>query len=139
VFTSFSLTLEKCGGVTIFLYRCIHLCIPISKIYDGKVLDTLIKIVIAQSGYVSNLEVLTIGISSMKLGNGREKASDRIDMAAGIILNKKIGDKVEKGEALAILYIERHSFDDIAKDIYSAFEIVNKPIEVLPTVRDRID
>ena len=136
-----------------------------SKIDNGEALDTFKKFVAAQggdvsyienpdkfpvamyhqdilstqSGYVSDLEALTIGISSMKLGGGREKASDRIDMAAGIVLHKKIGDKVEKGEPLATLYTERPNFDDIAKDIYSAFEIVNEPVEVLPIVRDRID
>jgi len=92
-----------------------------------------------KSGYVSDLEALTIGLSSMRLGGGREKADDRIDMAAGIVLHKKIGDKVEKGEPLATLYTERPNFDDIAKDIYSAFEIVNEPVKVLPIVRDRID
>jgi len=92
-----------------------------------------------KSGYVSDLDALTIGLSSMKLGGGREKADDRIDMAAGIVLHKKIGDQVEKGEPLATLYTERPNFDDIAKDIYSAFEIVNEPVKVLPIVRDRID
>lgn len=55
------------------------------------------------------------------------KKEDRIDSLAGIILNKKIGDKVDKGEVLA--YIHTNIEENIQKakeDIKSAYEISNK-------------
>ena len=45
-----------------------------------------------------------IGVAAMLLGAGRATKEDVIDLAVGIVLRKKIGDFVEKGEALAILH-----------------------------------
>ena len=44
------------------------------------------------------------GIASMILGAGREKKEDNIDYSAGIILHKKIGDSVKRGDVVASLY-----------------------------------
>ena len=44
------------------------------------------------------------GIASMVLGAGREKKEDNIDYSAGIILHKKIGDYVKRGDLVASLY-----------------------------------
>ncbi len=52
------------------------------------------------------------------------KKEDKIDYLAGIVLNKKIGDKVEKGETLA--YIHTNSFERIEKakeDMLESYEI----------------
>ena len=50
-----------------------------------------------------------IGISAMMLGAGREKKEDAIDPLAGIVLCKKTGDYVKKGETLAVLYTSEES------------------------------
>jgi pyrimidine-nucleoside phosphorylase len=55
-------------------------------------------------GYISELNALDIGLASVKLGAGRETKESVIDHGAGILLKKKIGDYVKKGEALAVLY-----------------------------------
>jgi pyrimidine-nucleoside phosphorylase len=55
-------------------------------------------------GYISELNALDIGLASVKLGAGRETKKSVIDFGAGIVLKKKIGDYVKKGEPLAILY-----------------------------------
>jgi pyrimidine-nucleoside phosphorylase len=91
-----------------------------------------------QSGYVSAIGAKAIGLDAMRLGAGREKADDKIDYTAGIVLSKKIGDHVIKGDTLATLYTERPSFDRIAKDIYSRFVIVDKPVQVPPIILDLI-
>ncbi|KAB2951701.1 pyrimidine-nucleoside phosphorylase [Heliorestis acidaminivorans] len=57
-----------------------------------------------QSGYVQRLEALAVGRAASLLGAGREKKDDTIDMAAGIVLLKRIGDQVEVGDALAELH-----------------------------------
>ena len=76
-------------------------------------------------GYVKSLDALTIGVSSMKLGGGRETLEDVIDMSAGIILNKKVGDKVAKGELLATLYTnkEKDVYLPIAEDVKATFKL----------------
>ncbi len=60
-----------------------------------------------QAGYVAGVDALRIGQAAVRLGAGRTVIEDQIDYGAGIILNKKVGDPVEKGELLAVLYTER--------------------------------
>ena len=55
-------------------------------------------------GFITELNAQDIGLASMKLGAGRETKNSIIDYGAGIVLKKKIGDFVNKGETLAILY-----------------------------------
>ena len=90
----------------------------------------LIPIYAQEGGYVKSLDALTIGVSSMKLGGGRETLQDIIDMSAGIILNKKVGDKVEKGELLATLYTNKSKdvYEPIASDVLKTFEISKEAV-----------
>ena len=60
-----------------------------------------------ESGYIESMKTDTIGIASLELGAGRETKESSIDYAAGIMLNKKTGDKVEKGEVIATLYTNK--------------------------------
>ncbi|MDZ4677219.1 MAG: thymidine phosphorylase [Oligoflexia bacterium] len=57
-----------------------------------------------KNGVVKKLDAGKVGLASLTLGAGRKRSEDTIDMAAGIILHKKIGDKVKKGEPLATLH-----------------------------------
>ncbi len=56
------------------------------------------------NGYVQQLEAITVGKASMELGAGRETKASQIDLGAGILLHKKVGDKVNKGDVLAELF-----------------------------------
>ena len=55
-------------------------------------------------GFVSGLDALTIGLASQHAGAGREKKEDDIDMAAGIMLRRKVGDTVAAGDVLCTVY-----------------------------------
>lgn len=57
-----------------------------------------------QEGYVVHIDCEKIGICSLILGGGRETKESVIDLSVGIVLQKKIGDYVRKGETLAILH-----------------------------------
>ena len=87
------------------------------------VASRIIPVYSAKTGFVSRIDALTIGEGSMRLGGGRETLDDVIDMSAGIILNKKIGDKVEKGELLATLYTNKENTEEIKKNVLGAFKI----------------
>ena len=56
------------------------------------------------SGYIAKADTESYGFASLALGAGRNTAEDEIDYSAGIILKKKTGDFVGKGEVLATLY-----------------------------------
>ena len=72
-----------------------------------EVTKNIIPIYSNKEGVIKRIDALTIGKSSMKLGGGRERIEDTIDMSAGIILNKKIGDFVKYNELLATLYFKQ--------------------------------
>ena len=57
-----------------------------------------------QSGVVAEMIANEIGIASMMLGAGRQTKEDEIDLAVGLVLNKKIGDRVEEGESLLTIH-----------------------------------
>ena len=89
----------------------------------------IVEIKALNSGYVSRINALEIGLGSMHLGGGREKIDDKIDMSAGIVLNKKIGDSVKKGEVLCKLYTNHQEYDEIYESVLKAFKIsAKKPI-----------
>ena len=52
------------------------------------------------SGFVEAIQCEQVGIASLVLGGGREKKEDVIDPAVGLVLHKKVGDPVQKGEAV---------------------------------------
>ncbi len=60
--------------------------------------------VAAESGYIGGMNAEKIGSASVLLGAGRVSKEDKIDMSAGIVLVKKTGEYVEKGDVVAKLY-----------------------------------
>ena len=57
-----------------------------------------------KTGYITAMDTEKIGMAAVELGAGRRKKEDPIDYGAGIILNAKIGDRVENGQTIATLY-----------------------------------
>lgn len=92
-----------------------------SVIYDtDKFKKALYKheILSLSDGYITKMNTEKIGISSVMLGAGRNAKEDEIDYSAGIILNKKYGDKVSKGDVLATLYADNESLFTDAEKMY---------------------
>ncbi|ARJ50301.1 pyrimidine-nucleoside phosphorylase [Staphylococcus lutrae] len=71
-----------------------------------------------QSGVVSEMIANEIGIASMMLGAGRQTKEDEIDLAVGLVLNKKIGDKVEAGESLLTIYANSEDVEQVKQKLY---------------------
>jgi len=55
-------------------------------------------------GYVSSIRTDEVGMASLLLGGGRETKDSIIDLTVGIIIRKKLGDRVKAGDILARLY-----------------------------------
>lgn len=87
-----------------------------------------------KEGYVQRIDSLQIGVSAMKLGAGRETMQDQIDMSAGIVLSKKVGDFVKKGEVLATCYTNKEGVTDVLKEVHDAFEITSQPVFSLEVI-----
>jgi pyrimidine-nucleoside phosphorylase len=70
-----------------------------------------------ESGYIKSINAKNVGVASVNLGAGRQSLTDQIDPAAGIILHKKRGDFVKKGEPIFSIYA--NSKEKIARGINS--------------------
>lgn len=94
---------------------------------DASIVDDLTKLPQAkykielpakQSGYISRMVADEIGVASMILGAGRATKEDVIDLAVGLVLHKKVGDKVEEGESILTIYSNRENVDDVKQKLY---------------------
>ncbi|MFC8152036.1 pyrimidine-nucleoside phosphorylase [Bacillus paralicheniformis] len=79
-----------------------------------------------EAGVVSEIVADQIGVAAMLLGAGRATKEDEIDLAVGIMLRKKVGDAVEKGEPLVTLYANRENVDDVIAKVYDNIQISEK-------------
>jgi len=80
-----------------------------------------------REGYIEHTDAEKIGLASVILGAGREKKGDPIDSSAGIVLKKKTGDRVEKGDTLAIFYTDDESkIKEAKREFFEAFTFGNK-------------
>lgn len=85
-----------------------------------------IKVLAPKAGYVAKLEALGIGLSAMLLGAGRESKEDNVDLAVGVEVLKKVGDKVEEGEPLVILYSNGRKEEEAIEKVLNSYHIVNE-------------
>lgn len=81
------------------------------------------------AGYIAAIEAERIGIAAMTLGAGRETKESNIDLAVGVRLEKKVGDRVELGETIAVLYVNDERKTEKAREIVSqAYSISDQPV-----------
>ena len=81
------------------------------------------------AGFVEELDAGKVGKAGLELGIGRKKKEDSIDYRVGLIFDKKIGDKVEKGDVLA--YVHANSPEkaiECVEAIKDAYKIGNRKI-----------
>ena len=93
-----------------------------------------------RAGYVTRCNALTVGITATRLGAGRERADDVVDPGVGITLHKKLGDRVETGDALATVHYSKQKLWDTQRDkLTGAWTIEDEPEEPRPLVIERIE
>ncbi|MCR5754028.1 MAG: pyrimidine-nucleoside phosphorylase [Acetatifactor sp.] len=89
-----------------------------SAVYNPDLLPkaNIIEPVLSEyDGYISYIVCDEIGICSLILGGGRETKESEIDLSVGIILKKKVGDYVRKGETLAYIHANDREKAEAAK------------------------
>lgn len=92
-----------------------------------------------KDGYIKRIDAKQIGKAACHLGAGRIKKEDTIDSTAGIILNKKVADKVEKGEILAYLHTnDEEKLSQNLNIVQEIIEIDDKKCEKNKTIIDVI-
>lgn len=90
-----------------------------------------IRVAADRDGYITGLDALKIGTAAVVLGAGRQKKGDHIDLAVGIILEKKIGDLVKAGDCLAVIHARSDSraelIESVKSTVRSAYKYSNEP------------
>ena len=75
------------------------------------------------------MDNFVIGMNALELGAGRKTKKDKIDPAAGIIFNPKIGDRVKKGDVIAELFTDKEDVvENVASQVYDALTFSIKKV-----------
>lgn len=85
----------------------------------------LIELPAQQDGVVAELVADEIGTAAMLLGAGRATKESEIDLAVGLMLNKKVGDAVKKGDSLVTIHANRENVDDVKQKLYESIRIAD--------------
>jgi len=92
------------------------------------------------AGYVEAMDAMAIGNASAILGAGRLRLGDAVDHSAGLIIRKKIGDRVEAGDVLAELHT---GSEDKGREggslVAAAYKLSMQPPEKPALIRARVD
>jgi len=98
-----------------------------------------VPLVSDEEGFVSDLNAYEVGMVAVLLGAGRRKKEDAIDYGAGIVLRKKIGHSVNKGEVLADLYTHNpHVLEEASERLRQAYQIAPRATVAPPLILGRI-
>jgi len=93
--------------------------------------DHVAQVSAPSSGWVQSVDARWIGETSMQLGAGRSQVGAPIDPRVGIVLHKKMGDRVAKGEPLADLFYEASQVPrELADQVKDAFHIGKKKVKL---------
>lgn len=92
-----------------------------------------------EDGYIHDMNTESCGIASVMLGAGRETKDSEIDYTAGIIIEKKTGDYVKKGERIAVFYASKEElFQDAEERYQSAIQIQPTESAHIPLIYARV-
>lgn len=84
-----------------------------------------IEVPAPRSGVVSQIVADEIGVAAMWLGAGRATKESEIDLAVGLMLNKKVGEAVQEGESLVTIHANSENVDNVKKKILDAISIAD--------------
>ncbi len=99
----------------------------------------LIEVDTKNAGYVHWLSARSIGVATMLLGAGRARVDSRIDPSVGVILHKKVGDRVEAGEPLcSVLVNDEPGIETAVAMIGQAYRIGDGPVTPDPLILERM-
>lgn len=81
-----------------------------------------------ETGWISEMTADEIGQAAMLLGAGRMTKESKIDLSVGIVLKKKIGDYVEKGESILTIYSNQENVDDVKTKLYECIKLSTEKV-----------
>lgn len=87
------------------------------------------KVICSEEGYIQKIDAAKLGYCAMRLGAGREYKGQEIDLSAGIMLEKRVGDRIEKGQSLCAIYANNEmKIKEVQSLLVDAIKIDNKQV-----------
>jgi pyrimidine-nucleoside phosphorylase len=110
------------------------------RLADGlPVAPVQLPVTASEAGWVGSIDALEAGYASLELGAGRLRKGDPIDHAAGIVIQRQVGDRVERGDPLAVLHAASAELIERASPrLLRAWRISPEPVERPPHVLERV-
>ncbi len=97
----------------------------------------LVRTVLApRSGYIAALNAMEVGMAAVLLGAGRSKKGDPIDHAVGIVLEAKVGARVEAGDPLFTVHAnDERALNEATQRVLDAYTWSDQPVEPPPLIK----
>jgi thymidine phosphorylase len=112
----------------------------------GRLADGLpvaaVKVALASpaDGYVESIDALAVGLASLELGAGRVRKEDKVDHAAGLVIEAPVGAKVRAGDPLVTVHARsKELVDRIRPRLEKAWRLVDHEVKRPPHVLARVD
>ena len=94
----------------------------------------------AAGGYVQSIDALEVGLAGLELGVGRKKKDDRVDHAAGIVIEAPVGARVRAGQPLAIVHARSEELArSVTSRLQAAWLLSDQEVQRPPHVLARVD
>ena len=91
-------------------------------------------------GHVEAIDALEVGLSAIELGAGRIRKEDKVDPAAGFVIQAQVGAKVRRGDPLVVVHARSEDvIDRVASRVRNAWRIVDQQVRRPPHVLARVD
>lgn len=91
-------------------------------------------------GYVESIDALAVGLASLELGAGRVRKEDKVDHAAGLVIEAAVGAKVRAGDPLVTVHARsRELVDRVTPRLEKAWRLVDHEVKRPPHVLARVD
>ena len=108
-------------------------------VYDTSALPQAKIVIEAKAdaeGYVNHIEAEKVGLLCMHLGGGRETKDSEIDLSVGVVLHKKVGDRVDKGDSIATIYAsDTERAKAAAHMLHECYELSDSPVIRPPFIK----
>ena len=90
-------------------------------------------------GHVEAIDALEVGLSAIELGAGRIRKEDRVDPAAGFVIEAPVGAQVRKGQTLVVVHARsRELVDRVSARVRAAWKMSNREVRRPPHVLARV-